>query len=234
MEPVHFEELYPEKTRYEEIKKMIEILRAGRSAQIVGLPGVGKSNVMRLLPYNKKLRTLHLGKDESAWHFVYMDFSEVRGRSFFDLIKFVFISLSYSLSERGFTAEQTEVNKNLKEALEFSDELILFQGLKKSVDYLALEKKLYVVFLFDRFEDYIPNIDEKFFLDLKVLRNRVKYNFLAVFAVARPIEDVLEPALLAEYHEYVVGNSVFLPIKDPIGLEFRFSYLEKITGKRGS
>lgn len=232
MEPVHFEEMYPEKTRFEQIKKMIEILRAGRSAQIIGIPGVGKSNVMRLLPYNKNLRELHLGEDESRWHFVYMDFSEMRGRTFFELIKFIFISLSYSLGERDFTDEQAQVNKNLKEALEFNDELILFQGLKKSVDALAIESKLYIVFLFDRFEDYIPNIDAKFFLNLKVLRNRVKYNFLAVFAGARPIEDILEPALFGEFHEFVVGNSVFLPIKDEGGLKFRFDYLEKITGKK--
>ncbi len=232
MEPVHFEELYPEKTRFEEIKKMIEILRTGRSAQIVGLPGVGKSNVLRLLPYNKTLRKLHLGDDESRWHFIYMDFSEVRGRSFFELIKFIFISLSYSLGEREFAREQEVVNKNLKEALEFNDELILFQGLKKSVDFLAIESKLFVVFLFDRFEDYIPNINESFFLNLKILRNRVKYNFLAVFAVSRPIEDVLEPSLFGEFHEFIVGNTVYLPIKDEVGLEFRFSYLEQITGKK--
>lgn len=232
MEPVHFEELYPEKSRFEEISKLIEILKTGRSVQLVGLPGVGKSNIMRLLPYNKALRTLHLGKDEPKWHFVYMDFSEIRGRSFFEVIKFIFISLSYSLGERGFGEEQDQVNKFLKEALEFNDELILFQGLKKSVDYLAIEKKLFIVFLFDRFEDYVPNIDERFFLNMKILRNRVKYNFLAVFAVARPIEDVIEPTLLGEFHEYLVGNTVFLRLKDPVGLEFRFKYLDKITGKK--
>jgi DNA-binding winged helix-turn-helix (wHTH) protein len=232
IEPIHFEELYPEKTRFEQIKKIIDILRTGRSAQVVGLPGVGKSNVLRLLPYNKQLRTLHLGDDESKWHFVYMDFSEVRGRDFFELIKFIFISLSYSLGEREFGVQQEKVNQFLKEALEFNDELILFQGLKRSIDYLAIESGLYIVFMFDRFEDYIPNISDKFFLNLKILRNRVKYNFLAVFGVTRPIEDVLEPVLFGEFYEFIVGNTVYLPIKDEQGLEFRFSYLEKITGKQ--
>ncbi len=234
MEPTHFESLYPPKTRFEEIGKVIEILRAGRSAQVVGLPGVGKSNVLRLLPYNKEVRVLHLGEDESSWHFVYMDFSEVRGRTSTDVIKFILISLSYSLGERDLKEEQEKVNGFLKEALEFSDDLILFQSLKKAVDYLAKERNLYIVFLFDRFEDYIPSIDDKFFLNLKILRNRVKYNFLAVFAVTRPIEDELDGSLLGEFNEFLVGNTVFLPIKDPIGLEFRFEYLEKITGKKAS
>lgn len=231
MEPLHFESLYPSKTRFEEISRVIEILHAGRSAEVIGLPGVGKSNVLRLLPYNKEVRKLHLGADAEKWHFVYMDFSEVRGRTSSEVIKFILISLSYSLGERNLTEEQNVVNGFLKESLEFSDDLILFQGLKKSIDYLAKERGLYLTFLFDRFEDYIPSIDDKFFLNLKILRNRVKYNFLAVFAVTRPIEDVLDPGLLGEFNEFLVGNAVFLPIKDPIGLVFRFEYLEKITGK---
>lgn len=231
MEPTHFEQLYPPKTRFAEIKKLIEILKAGRSAQIVGLPGVGKSNVLRLLPYNREVRELHLREDESKFHFIYMDFSEVRARPFFEIIKFIFISLSYSLGERRLEGEQKIVNDFLRESLEFNDDLILFQGLKKSIDFLAKEKGLYLVFLFDRFEDYIPTIDEKFFLNLKILRNRIKYNFLAVFAVTRPIEDVLEVALFGEFYEFIVGNTVFLPLKDETGLSFRLSYIEKITGK---
>lgn len=231
MEPSHFEQLYPEKTRFDEIKKVIEILRTGRSCQVIGVPGVGKSNVLRLLSYNKSVRELHLGGDESKFHFVYMDFSEVRERNIFDIVKFMFISLSYSLGERELTAEQNAVNGFLKEALEFNDELILFQGIKKSVDYLA-ERGLYLVFLFDRFEDYVPNIDSKFFLNLKVLRNRVKYHFLCVFATTRPIEDVLEPQVFGEFNEFLIGNNIFLPIKDEPGLEFRFKYLEEITGKK--
>lgn len=234
MEPTHFEQMYPANTRFQEIKRVIETLRAGRSCQVIGIPGVGKSNVLRLLPYNRSVREEHLGQDEARYHFVYMDFSEVRERSLFDILKFILISLSYSLSERRMNDEEEIVNNFLKEALEFGDELIFFQGLKKSVDYLAKEKGLYLVFLFDRFEDYIPNIDCHFFLNLKLLRNRVKYHFSSVFAVTRPIEDVLEPAIYGEFHEFLIGNNFYLQIKDAPGLSFRFKYLEELTGKKAS
>jgi len=234
MEPTHFEQLYPANTRFQEIKRVIETLRAGRSCQVIGIPGVGKSNVLRLLPYNRSVREEHLGQDEARYHFVYMDFSEVRERNLFDILKFILISLSYSLSERRMMEEQEVVNNFLKEALEFEDELIFFQGLKKSVDYLAKEKALYLVFLFDRFEDYIPNIDSHFFLNLKLLRNRVKYHFSSVFAVTRPVEDVLEPAIYGEFHEFLIGNNIYLPIKDEPGLSFRFKYLEELTGKKAT
>ncbi len=232
MEPKHFEQLYPEKTRFNEIKSMLEIIKSGRSAQIVGLPGVGKSNVLRLLPYNKEVRILHLGADESKYHFVYMDFSEVKERNLYDIVKFILISLSYSLGERGFTEEQTFVNNTLKESLEFQDELIFFQSLKRSVDYLSNERSLHVIFLFDRFDEYIPNIDQRFFLNMKILRNRVKYNFAGVFSSTLPLEETLEPSVFAEFYEFIIGNIVYVSIHDEIGLEFRLKHLEEVTGKK--
>ncbi len=234
MEPNHFEALYPPNTREAEISEMIKILRTGASCQVVGIPGVGKSNALRLLPYNRKVRELHLGTDEPSFHFIYMDFSEVRGRSLFEIVKFILISVSYSLGERRLTEAQNTVNEYLAEVVNFQDELILFQALKKTVDFLVKDKGYFLVFLFDRFEDYIPNVDSKFFLNLRILRNRVKYNFLAVFAVSRPIEDTLELPLYSEFYELLVGNTIFLPIKDPVGLTFRFSHLEEITGKKAS
>lgn len=234
MEAEHFEALYPEGTREEEIKKIIEIITSGRAAQIVGLPGSGKSIIMGLLSYNRKVRLKHLKENQAWFHFVYMDFSEVKKRSFFDVVKFMLISLSYSLSERKLSKEQKIVNDLFKNALEFKDELILFQALKKAVDHLSVEKEMTVVFLFDRFDQYAPFIDENFFLNLKVLRNRAKYRFSAVFSSNRPLEDTLEPSLFSEFYEFLIGNIVYLKVYDRQGTDFRLSYLEKITGKKTS
>src|SRR6185503_7672965 len=105
---------------------------------------------------------------EKWTHFVYMDFSEVRRRSLHEVIKFILISLSYSLSERNLSEEHEMINTFLREAIEFSDELVLFQALKKSIDYLSIQKELTIVFLFDRFDQYIPDIDDQFFSNLKI------------------------------------------------------------------
>lgn len=232
MESKQFESLYPEDTREEEVEKLLEIIRSGRSAQVVGIPGSGKSIFLRLLTYNKHLRLKHLGETQKFVHFTLMDFSEMRARPFFDVIKFMLISLSYSLGERGFKELQTEVNNTLKDALSFKDELMLFQALKRSVDYLAVEKKMTLIFLFDRFFEYIPFLDEKFFLNLKILRNHAKYRFSTVFSLPRPLEELLEPSFLSEYYEFIAGNIIYLPFYDPLGLNFRLSYLEKVTHKK--
>ncbi|RJQ27421.1 hypothetical protein C4577_01150 [Candidatus Parcubacteria bacterium] len=231
MEPQHFESLYPPETRSEEIKRMLEFAKSGRSSQVVGVPGSGKGTLLGLLSYNKGVREIHLGENQKWFHFVYMDFSEVKKRNLFDVIKFMIISTAYSLTERDLKQEADTVNKFLKEAIGFSDELILFQALKKSIDFLAIEKELSVVFLLDRFDQYLPDVTENFFLNLKILRNRAKYRFSCVFSLKRPIEDMLEPIVFSEFHEFLAGNVVYFRLYDPVGMDFRFSYLDRITGK---
>jgi len=232
MDPIHFEAIYPPKTRYEEINLILNLIKSGKSLSIIGIPGVGRGNVLGLLSYNKGVKQIHL-QDLAKWfHFVHMDFSEVKTRSPFDVLKFMLISIAYSLSERKLTTEYEMVNGFLKEAIVFQDELILFQALKKTIDYLAIEKELTIVLLFDRFEQYVPQVTETFFSNLRILRNRAKYRFSTVFSVNRPLEELVEPLILAEYYEFVADNDIYLPLYDLTGLEFRYEYIEKITGKK--
>ncbi|HRN96038.1 MAG TPA: winged helix-turn-helix domain-containing protein [Candidatus Levybacteria bacterium] len=228
----YFESLYPAESLQEEIGKAIGFIQKGASSQILGLPGVGKSRLLRLLAYNKKVRKLHLKEELKKYHFVYMDFSEVRNRPLVDVTKFILVSLAYSLSEREMTQESNQINAFLKEALEFNDELILFQALKKSIDFLALENSISLVFLIDRFEQYSQDVTEQFFVNLKILRNRAKYKFSCVFALSRPIDMLIDTTTLTEFYEFLIGNSVFMKISHPREPDFRLTYIENIAYKK--
>lgn len=231
-ESTHFESLYPAGARSTEVAKILEFIKKGNSVQLCGLPGVGRSNLLRLLAYNNSVRVKHLGDNYKWFHFVYMDLSEVQERNLVDVLKFIMISLSYSLSERKMETEQKKVNEFLKEALSFQDELIFSQALKKAIDYLCVEKELTVIFLFDRFDAYIPHLTTDFFTNLKILRNRAKYRFSAIFSLERPLEDTLEPAIYRDFYEFIIGNVVFLPLYDPTTTDFRFAYLERASGEK--
>lgn len=228
----HFEALYPENSRQKELETLVGFLKKGVSAQVIGLPGVGRSNMLGFFPHNKTIRTHHLKDLEKWYHFVYMDFSEVKNRDLADTIKFILISLSYSLQEREFETEAKKINDILKNTVDLHDELILFQSLKQAIDYLAIEKELTILFLFDRFDQYIPRVSEQFFINLKILRDRAKYRFSSIFSVSHPLEDIVGPQTLSTFYEFIAGNIVYLSILDTPGLEFRISYLEKTIGQR--
>lgn len=232
MDSEQFESLYPETTRFTEIEQLLGFIKEGSSCQVVGLPGVGRSSILGLLAYNKQVRLKHLGEKQKQMHFVTVDFSEIRNRSLFDAMKFLFLSLADSLRERKMTEEYTKVNETFRESLSFHDELVLFQGLKETIDYLTLERKLSLIFLFDRFEEYIPSVTSDFFANLRVLRHRARYHFSVIFSLSRPLEDILEPALLSDFYEFVAGHVVYVKLYDEVSTQFRISYIEDFTSKK--
>lgn len=89
-----------------------------------------------------------------------------------------------------------------------------------------------MVFLFDRFEEYIPTVTSDFFSNLRILRNRAKYHFSIVFSLNRPLEDLIEPSLFADYYEFVAGHTVYLALADDSLGNTRISYIEKVAGKK--
>lgn len=228
----YFESLYPDTTRQAELSRLAPLIAKGLSTQVVGLPGVGKSNILRLLAYNVGVRAKHFGEYEKVMHFVYIDTSEVKNRPLFDITKFILLSLAFSLGERRMTEESKHVNELLKEGVSMQDELILFQSLKQALDYLSIEKKFTVHLLFDKFDSLLPTLDEQFFTNLRVLRNHAKYRFGSTFALTRPLEEVAEHHLLSDFHDIVAGNSVYVSLYDPVGISFRLSYIDKATSKK--
>lgn len=232
MEITHFDSLYPNNTRFDEIEKILSFIKEGNSAQLVSIPGVGRSSFLGLLAYNRNVREKHMGASQKNFHFVYLNFSEIRIRPLSDVFKFIFIGILDSLKDRGFEKRYEEVNKIFKESAQLKDELVIFSGLKKAIDFLALQKDLTIVLLFDRFDEYLQTVDNAFFAGLRVLRNRAKYKFSIVFSLNRPLEDTFEPTFFADFYDFVVGKIVYLPITDATGVEFRIAYLEKITNKK--
>jgi hypothetical protein len=232
-EAQHLESLYPEDSRSKEIGQLLSYIKEGNSAQLIGLPGAGRGNLLGFLAYNRSVRIKHLGEDEQLkYHFVLCNFSEIKNRPLFDVMKFLFLELSSSLHERRKEEEFLVVDQMFKEALSYQDELVLFQGLKKAIDFLTLEKHISVVFLLERFETYIPLVTSEFFTNLRSIRSRAKYKFSVIFSVTRPLEDLLEPTLMADFYEFVAGHHVYLSLLDKAGIAFRAEYLEKLTGQK--
>ncbi|HXS14725.1 MAG TPA: helix-turn-helix domain-containing protein [Candidatus Saccharimonadales bacterium] len=233
MEPEHLESLYPQDSRGKEIGQLLSYVKEGNSAQLIGLPGVGRGNLLGFLAYNRNVRIKHLGENEQlAYHFVLCNFSEIKNRPLFDVMKFLFLELSSSLHERRKEEEFVVVDQMFKYALSYQDELVLFQGFKKAIDFLTLEKRISVVFLLERFETYIPLVTSEFFTNLRSIRSRAKYKFSVIFSLTRPLEDMLEPTLMADFYEFVAGHHVYLSLLDRAGISFRSAYLEKLTGQK--
>ncbi len=231
MDPKKFEALFPADTRFREIEKILTYIKNGGACEMIGIPGVGKETLFELLVYNRSVREKHLGSDEATFHFVLVEFVEIRQYSLFDVTKFLFLALSESLRERKMQEDFEKIDSLFKEAFSLHDDAVLFTGLKRAIEYLSEEKDLTVVFLFDRFKTYFPEVTGQFFANLSVLRSRAKHKFSVVFSLNRPLDQSVEPTLLSDVYPLVSGHDVYLPLYDEVGLTFRFSYIEKLVGK---
>ncbi|MDE2591211.1 MAG: winged helix-turn-helix domain-containing protein [Patescibacteria group bacterium] len=232
MEHHHLEGLYPHDARYVELEQLLTYIKDGNSAQLIGVPGVGRGNLCKFLVYNHNVRINHLGGDQTRYHFVFTNFAEVKNRPLGDVLKFMFLQLVSSLHERRNEDAFIKTDTMFKKALSYKDELVLFQGLKDAVDYLVHEKDLHIIFLFERFELYIPLLTDNFFVHLRSLRERAKYRFSVVFSLNRPLEDLVEPKILADFYEFFAGHIVYVGLSDKPGIQFRIAYLQQLADKK--
>ena len=232
MQPKYFESLYPENSRDSEIEQLVSYIKEGNSSQLIGVSGSGRSNVLGLLSYNSGVRLRHFPLHHGIVHFVMVNFSEIKKRPYIEVVKFIFLSLDSSLRERGMQEEYEKVDGLFKEGLSYGDELVLTQRLKSAIEYLAVEKKLTIIFLFNQFEEYLPQVDDDLFILLRSLRDRAKYRFSVIFSVCRPIEDSLEPEIYGQFSDFLVGHAVYLKLYDQPSVLFRTEYLEKLTNKK--
>ena len=228
----HLEALYPDTSREKEISQLLSFIKDGKSAQLVGMPGVGRGNLCKFLTYSHDIRTRHLGEAQTQYHFVFINFAEVKNRPLGDVLKFIFLELVSSLHERKLEDAFAKTDTIFKKSLSYKDDLVLFQGLKDAVDYLVHEKNLHIILLFERFEMYIPLLTDDFFVSLRSLRERAKYKFSVVFSLTRPLEESVEPKILADFYEFFAENIVYLSLWDKPGIAFRIGYLEQLANKK--
>ena len=232
MEHTHLESLFPEISRFAEIEQIINFVKTGTSGQIVTMPGVGRGNICRFLAYNRNVRIKHLGKNQVLFHFVFINFTEIHKRQLPDVITFIFLQLTTSLKERLFEDEFITVDKIFKEALLYKNELVLAEALKNALDFLVYEKNLTITFLFERFELYIPSVNEDFFIFLQSLRARIKYKFSVIFSTTRPLEETIDANILSSFFEFIAGHIIYPVLFDKEIINFRINHLEELTKKK--
>ena len=228
----HFESLYPSNSRQREIGKILTCIKSGNFSQIISLTGAEMSNLLRLFAYNKKVRIKHLGDKEKSFHFVMCSFAEISNKPIASCLKFLLLSLMDSLEERRLTQEQRIIEEMVKKTEGSDDELIIFHELKRAIEYITLERDIFVVFLFDKFEDYIPMLNREFFAYLRILRNNAKYKFSVVFGLERPLENLADPSIISDIFEFIADHKTYLAIYDKAGTNFRIPYIEEAMGKK--
>jgi len=223
-EDQHIEALYPAHSREREISELLSYVITGDSCQLIGMPGVGREDVFGLLSYNRNVRIHHLGEKQTAYHFVFVNFAEVRERPFVDVIKLFLYSLSHSLQDRGMDGAYEYTKGILEKSIAVHDDLIVAQALKDVIRFLAFDKKLTIVLLLNRFEHYVPTLTTDLFILLESLHAIAEGKFSSVFSLTRPLEQTIDISLFREVGPLLTGNDVHLSVSDEPSIMFRIKH----------
>lgn len=231
-----FETQYPITSREAEIKQILHFVTRGQSCQLISVPGAGRSTVLRLLAYHKKLREHHLaskGKGASfrGYFFVYVNFAEIGSFETGELTKALFLAILSAVREQGenkepWTTLGKEIYAIFKEAISLNDPLVIFQALKRALTIKQFNN-ITIVFLFDRFSEFAEKVPSEFFSTLRSLRGASGGKLAVVFSTHRVLEDLLPAQHFGDFYELFVDNHVWLAMYDKAATEFRINVLEQ-------
>lgn len=222
-----FEAKFPKTARHEEIKKILDFAKQGKSTQLISVFGAGRSSVLRLLLFNPQIRSFHLGSQEKNYIFLYVNCAEVTSE--YDLYKLLFFYLDAASKKNPQLSSSIELL--YQKAAQLQDQTLFFQHLKQAFEVLG-QHGIVPILLFDRFSEFPNLITESLFANLRSLKSAANGKLSVVFSVHQPIEKISDSALWKHFYEFVVGNYVFLNIKDTQTTSARIALLEAERGKQ--
>ena len=165
--------------RQTETEKLFKWMKAGESASIIGISGAGKSNLFNHIhdPYTQ---AHFLGELDVSTLIVRVNFHylpDYTDRSVYSLILEQMELLEGDADRLGLTHKDIEQISQYHELLlDAKDDILKVQRyFKLALRVLLAQSSRRLVFLFDQFDDVYQEAEERFFANLRGLREAYKY-----------------------------------------------------------
>ncbi|MFZ1397048.1 MAG: winged helix-turn-helix domain-containing protein [Candidatus Promineifilaceae bacterium] len=219
--------------RQTETEKLFKWMQAGESASIIGISGVGKSNLFNHIrdPYTQAHylggldgRTIIV---RANFHYI-PDFSD---RSIYSLILEQLEMLDLDAERLGLTAQDiANVGQYHEQLLDAKDDILKVQRyFKLALRVLLGHSDRRLVFLFDQFDDVYQLAEERLFANLRGLREAYKYRISYLVFTRDMIPNLLDlDAGREEFYELLASNIMGLK---PYAKSDAMSVLDRVAGR---
>ncbi|MBK8431769.1 MAG: winged helix-turn-helix transcriptional regulator [Chloroflexi bacterium] len=190
--------------RFDDTHNLLTLARAGESAAIIGLSGVGKSNFFTHVA-NPAVQRHHLGSTAENLLLVCINChyaADFTSRSLYSLI------LEQLEAIPQLTAEQRQAVQQHHETLLSTgdDKLRAQRYFKLAIRTILADTQFQLAFFFDQFQDVYQQADSRFFAHLRGLRDEYKYR-LCYFIFSRYLPDTLEDPDREEFGELFLSHT---------------------------
>ncbi len=181
---------HPQDYREDEVKQLNSMLNAGECVSLIGLSGMGKSNLLGFLAFRSS--TIDIEGPEC----VLIDCNrihEVKQGAFFQL------AASRLASHLGPDETGSIVGKEDG-----------FDELEKIISSIMTQSPRTLALLLDGFDDIATTLERPFFNLLRALRDTHKYRLTYLLATRRPITELTDDEKIREFDDLFVANQIWL------------------------
>jgi DNA-binding winged helix-turn-helix (wHTH) protein len=217
--------------RLDETQRLFSIIRAGESASVIGVSGMGKSNLFNQLqdPKTQKLLTGNGGQDFYIIRVNCHYLPNLEDRSIYSLIleqlENIIISAPKNPIDNSTITAITKCHDGLLDA--YNDSLKVQRYFKLAVRSVLEAKDKHLVLLLDQFDGIFRDADSMLFMNLRGLREAYKYriSFITFTRDMLPRISELDNGR-EEFYELLESNIIWLK---PYNEEDACKLLEKIS-----
>jgi hypothetical protein len=187
---------HPSGYRKKEVQQLLTLLAAGECVSLIGISGMGKSNLLGFLAYRASPQKKH------SPTCILVDcnrLSKFESQEFFQLASDQLQPLlaSYSIQE-----EETQTDP--------------FDCLNRKVASIVEASPKTLALLLDGFDDLARAVDRAFFNQLRSMRDTFKYRLSFLLATRQPLAYITGTDKIREFEDLIVSNQIWL---SPLSVE---------------
>ncbi len=183
---------HPLTFRRELVARIMHSIIAGESCSIVGVASTGKSNLFRFL-IRPDVRQRYLGESWGKYLFLYIDANSLTELSEWGLYELLLRRISEAIESLKIESQWLRLFKDLYQQAVWPEKRPLARGyLEQGVRNLCQQLGFRLVFLFDEFDEIFRQVDARFFLSLRALRDEHKYRLSYVVATRHELSRIRE------------------------------------------
>jgi DNA-binding winged helix-turn-helix (wHTH) protein len=181
---------HPSNYRKEEVQHLLATLRVGECISLIGLSGMGKSNLLGFLAHRAS------PQEKLGPMCILIDCNRLSKFTAEDFFQLALHQLQPVLESLGIQREESQGNP--------------FDELNNEFSSILETSKKPLALLMDGFDDLTRAVDRPFFNQLRSLRDTHKYRLSFLLATRQPLENITGPDKIREFEDLLVSNQTWL------------------------